>query len=646
MSFDEVIRSVFQPSKESIGKRLFKKMKKNAKFDQNILESLYPNEDDCRIKSNLAQTNKHGLGYKGMLNPNEVYSDLNKKSDQSSFSAVLKSGRKLKITGEAFGYGALEDDDAMDIYSNEDLSQYDFELGSQNTDVKNKKKFNYNQGIVQLEGFIKFKETVNLFLQIKQKYAPPQLPKDWKPKKISTLVEKKSRWDNQTSESKSDPMENKPSNKVQKPMNANLRAVILGENVIHKIGVVKDKPQTSQINTELEFNKELKSPNIVPLSIPKTPLSGYFASKFTRSSTTVIEEPLTAGLNKLENLTSSTIKETIDDNESKEEENKAFIRTVYQWHPDKILCKRFGIQNPYPQFPDIVGIVCMNQDDKSRNMINRLNAKNQKKTLFTNIFENINTNQFTKDSLVSIETDNNEVDNSKMEQLNRPKAELQSNINDKMIETKEIKENDQINEKPKPSIDLFKSIFSSDDEDEDEEEKKMDHEELNLTKSVSNDNQTKNEKKSTGIFSGIDFDLLEDSFDPRMDTDKNVNIKSEQNDNNIVNDNGDDDDDDDDCYGPALPATIPTIDPIIYLKNEINKSPKRSKHKKGKKLKRKKSTKTKYKSKHGKVSKRKRSSSNSSTSGSNSSIDNDNNVDDNSVEDKIFEMIKKMKNRK
>lgn len=626
MSFDEVIRSVFQPSKESIGKRLFKKMKRNAKLEQVVLESLYPNEDDCKIRSNMAQTNKHGLGYKGMLNPNEVYSDFNKRSEQSSsFSAVLKSGRKLKITGEAFGYGALEDDDAMDIYSNEDLSQYDFELGSQNTDIKNKKKFNYNQGMVQLEGFVKFKDNINLFLQIKQKYALPQLPKDWRPKKISTSTEKKSRWDNQSkSDCKSDLVENK--SKVQKTMNANLRAVILGENIIHKTGVAKEKPQTSLTNTELEFNKELKSSSIVPISIPKTPLSGYFASKFTRSSTTINEEPLTAGLNKLENLTSSSTKERIDDNEIANNENKAFIRTVYEWHPHKILCKRFGIQNPYPQFSDIVGIVCMNQEDKSRNMINRLNAKNQMKTLFTNIFENINTNQSIKDSSESFEDD---IQEKKVEQLESPKIEIQPK-NDEIMNTEE---NDQSPKKPRPSINLFKSIFASDDEDEEEEKT-----ESNLTETVK-DKTNDNRRNNIGIFSGIDFDLLE-NFNPRMNAEKNANDKNENGKHDDNNDNNEDDDDD--CYGPVLPATIQPIDPIFYL-NNLNRSPKRTKNRKEKKLKKKKSSKSKNKSKH-KVSSSKRKRSNSSTSST--SNYSDNNIDDNSVEDKIFEMIKKIKNRK
>ena len=39
----------------------------------------------------------------------------------------MKKGRKMKITGQAFGVGAYEEEDD-DIYQRDDMSRYDFSL--------------------------------------------------------------------------------------------------------------------------------------------------------------------------------------------------------------------------------------------------------------------------------------------------------------------------------------------------------------------------------------------------------------------------------------------------------------------------------------------------------------------------------------
>ena len=41
----------------------------------------------------------------------------------------MKKGRKMKITGQAFGVGAYEEEDE-DIYNRDDMSRYDFSLGN------------------------------------------------------------------------------------------------------------------------------------------------------------------------------------------------------------------------------------------------------------------------------------------------------------------------------------------------------------------------------------------------------------------------------------------------------------------------------------------------------------------------------------
>lgn len=80
--------------------------------------------------------------------------------------------KNLKIRGQAFGVGAFEDDDE-DIYSKEDLSQYDFSLPSSNQIqeeiVKKNRKF---EGV--LEGF-----KPQLKRSPKKYYPLPTIPKNF-----------------------------------------------------------------------------------------------------------------------------------------------------------------------------------------------------------------------------------------------------------------------------------------------------------------------------------------------------------------------------------------------------------------------------------------------------------------------------------
>ncbi|KAH7645373.1 G patch domain-containing protein 1 [Dermatophagoides farinae] len=650
LTFDEVIRSVFQSNKESIGKRLFRKMKRTAKLEQ---KDLYDDDEPVDMKTDdshsatmiSSKINRHGLGYKGMLNSKDLDSTSDNKRILDSGNAVLatmKSGKRLKITGEAFGYGALEEDDAMDIYSHDDLSRYDFEIGpvatTNKTKPKLKKPFATNQNATEIDGFKQFKENFNLFQNIKRKYAPPELPNGWKPRKIVEIsnLNRKSRWDNVKNDTT---IQSEP--KQQKILNANLRAVILGENVVHKSGVAK-----SEQSKELEFSKTIK-PAIITANVPisKTPLSGYFASKFTRSSSTTIDEDqLTAGLNTFENVSSTSSllsdkKSTVETNQTAE--NLVPIRTVYEWHPHKIVCKRFGVQNPFPQFPDVVGIVCMRESDKSLNMIARTNLNQEKKSLFVNIFSELNSTTTTTNDIqpssssLSNKTSQSNDDDDKTvdDDKKRPATDLRPEIVENTIN-----ETEQQMQKPRPPIDLFKSIFASDEEEEEEE---------NPTDSIENDNSISKQQSSGGIFAGIDFDQLNQNFDPRLDSTKS-NVSIDKNDKQNV-----DEDDDDECYGPALPPVLlsnPESTSMASSSIHMINNDKHSKHKKIKKSKKMKKSKKKKSSsstsKHYYHRKRKRHRSRSSSSSSDSNNDdnnyNESNIDQN-VEDKLIDFIKKIK---
>lgn len=84
-----------------------------------------------------------------------------------------KSKKKFNIQGQAFGVGAFEDEDD-DIYSRDDLNQYDFSLATEsNKEDKNTRLPVKIDGI--LEGFIP-----QVKKHIKKQYQLPIIPKNFK----------------------------------------------------------------------------------------------------------------------------------------------------------------------------------------------------------------------------------------------------------------------------------------------------------------------------------------------------------------------------------------------------------------------------------------------------------------------------------
>lgn len=73
------------------------------------------------VKDNL-----FGLGYSG-LNRNPVLKNAKHINLFSNFEVVGRDNKKFSISGQAFGVGALEEDDD-DIYARDDLTKYDFSL--------------------------------------------------------------------------------------------------------------------------------------------------------------------------------------------------------------------------------------------------------------------------------------------------------------------------------------------------------------------------------------------------------------------------------------------------------------------------------------------------------------------------------------
>merc|ERR1712131_40579 len=87
---------------------------------------------DCTsIKSDIKKDNK-GIGFSG------VGTGLGAMGSQSSALALSVGGRKLNITGQAFGVGALEDEDD-DIYAQDSMANYNFDLRT-DREIQQKKR--------------------------------------------------------------------------------------------------------------------------------------------------------------------------------------------------------------------------------------------------------------------------------------------------------------------------------------------------------------------------------------------------------------------------------------------------------------------------------------------------------------------------
>uniref|UniRef100_UPI00398ECF7C G patch domain-containing protein 1 n=1 Tax=Pristiophorus japonicus TaxID=55135 RepID=UPI00398ECF7C len=145
------------------------------------------------------KADRHGLGYSG-IDPHRAlygasgegsFSTFNADSDRSRnlLGDVQSSkGRKLGITGQAFGVGALEEDDA-DIYARDTLSRYDTVLAEEEpgdglygwTAPQQYKK---TKGL-DAPGYIgKLLEGFSLgsrATKSKKVYCPPELPRDYRP---------------------------------------------------------------------------------------------------------------------------------------------------------------------------------------------------------------------------------------------------------------------------------------------------------------------------------------------------------------------------------------------------------------------------------------------------------------------------------
>ncbi|RWS17040.1 hypothetical protein B4U79_13192 [Dinothrombium tinctorium] len=376
-SITDILKEIIRPKTESIGMKLFKLMRKGTSFKKaQVVEDtlakvksygcqLPPGfkrsddeeddeEDDYNVELKIPyepKDNTHGLGYKAL----KVLSSSTETS--GGVKAVLSDGKKLNIKGEAFGYGALEAEDDYDedaqVYGNDDMSNYDFSIGSKPSTSRNALK---HKNIV-FDSIEFVKATKQMSKIFTSNYKLPSIPRGWRPKPpFCTTRKRKSRWDEGIKESgneKSQP-DSKTTQENKRPvtMNANARAILLGEEVIRVIG----NKTKEVVNTEKVDERTEK--DILPLERSK-PASGFLAHKFVRSENVenVSDTKLTPGLVQSRDVPRDETSNIQQQAENTKIELGVSKRTTYQWHPHTLLSKRFNVPHPYPQFPDVVGTV-------------------------------------------------------------------------------------------------------------------------------------------------------------------------------------------------------------------------------------------------------------------------------------------------
>lgn len=506
-SIVEVLKDVIKPARESIGVRIFKVMKRGAKFkNAEVIEAppqgpkvygcqlpgrptLEPDPEDYAVIERFElpfkpKVDRKGLGYKG-IDPSTIPSGSRKVTDDTGISATV-GGRRLKISGEAFGYGALSDEEDLDedaqVYGTTDLSEYDFAIGGKNDRRSNSHLLKSVLNMEKLEGYVLETSKLNTFIDLTRKYPLPRIPRGWKPRPpwaSKSDVKRKSRWDEPAERDrkkskynegyqKSDSSSREQSEKSTQPSqhNANTRAIILGEGVVRVTATKKPveikRPPTPPERKQFDF---------APMPQPALkPLSGFFACKFTRSDKEATESnSLLPGL-----IRPSDFKQPDEDKSEQEakvdDTDKSDIGSVrrvdYQWHPHRLLSKRFNVPPPHPQFPDVVGVVTVGRSEV-RNRTSVADTKKQQPDLFSQMFQVPSSSAADNSSSANKEQDNRLVSKSQKTESS-PRATSSRKDAHNESDNDDDAENEASKADPeRPALDLFRAIFASDEEKSD-----------------------------------------------------------------------------------------------------------------------------------------------------------------------------------
>uniref|UniRef100_A0A8D2JRA9 G-patch domain containing 1 n=1 Tax=Sciurus vulgaris TaxID=55149 RepID=A0A8D2JRA9_SCIVU len=415
--------------------------------------------------------NVHGLAYKG-LDPHQALfgtsgEHLNLFSGGSEGTSNLlgdiglNKGRKLGISGQAFGVGALEEEDD-DIYATETLSKYDTVLKDEEpgdglygwtapkqykSQKESEKDLRYIGKI--LDGF----SLASKSLSSKKIYPPPELPKDYRPvhyfRPVVTATSENSHLLQVLSESAGKAAQD-PGTHSRHQLNACKRAELLGETPVQSSATSvleflsqKDRERIKELKQATDLKAaQLKARSLAQNASssrlqPSSPDLGHCSWRMalgagtatTRASNfkpfakdpekqkryeeflvhvkkgqkDALEHCLDPSMTEWErgrereefaraaqlyvsshSTLSSRFTHAKEEDDSdqvevpRDQENdvndkqsavkmKMFgklTRDTFEWHPDKLLCKRFNVPDPYPD-STLVGLPRVKRDKYS-----------------------------------------------------------------------------------------------------------------------------------------------------------------------------------------------------------------------------------------------------------------------------------------
>ncbi|XP_057242233.1 G patch domain-containing protein 1 isoform X3 [Malurus melanocephalus] len=414
--------------------------------------------------------NVHGLGYKG-LDPSQALFGVSGREHLNLFPGGSEEtsnllgdlrysrGRKLGITGQAFGVGALEEEDD-DIYATDTLSKYDTVLKDEEPgdglygwtapkQYKSKKRpereFKYKGKI--LDGFsLASKSSAPI-----EVYPPPSLPRNYRPVhyfRPVIIAGNKNCHLQKALEESTGKLESDPAQQSRHALNATQRREQLGETELKGLApsvleylCERDRERLKEIKQASEQQMKAKtvcqqsqSSRFQPVSpedaghkwqmllggqlanagssdfkpFAKNPEKQKRYEKFVRSlkqgeKVDTLEHFLDPNMTEWERgreqeeffraavfyrssnstLSSRFTRAKYEDDVDKvevprDQENdiddketavkmKMFgklTRDKFEWHPDKLLCKRFNVRDPYPD-SSVVGLPKVKRDKYS-----------------------------------------------------------------------------------------------------------------------------------------------------------------------------------------------------------------------------------------------------------------------------------------
>ncbi|XP_005862541.2 PREDICTED: G patch domain-containing protein 1 [Myotis brandtii] len=557
--------------------------------DDYLLENVTFAPKDVMPVDFTPKDNVHGLAYKG-LDPHQALfgasgEHLNLFSGRPEGASNLlgdigvNKGRKLGISGQAFGVGALEEEDD-DIYATETLSKYDTILKDEEpgdglygwtapkqyqSQKESEKDLRYIGKI--LDGF----SLASKSLSSKKIYPPPELPRDYRPvhyfRPVVAATSENSHLLQVLSESAGKSIHD-PGTQSRHQLNASKRGELLGETPIQGSATSvleflsqKDKERFK----EMKQATDLKAAQLRALSLAQnaassrtqppsqdvghgswhTALSGgtatrkasnfkpfakdpekqkryeKFLANMKRGQKDALEHCLDPSMTEWErgrereefaraaqlyasshSTLSSRFTHAKEDDDSdqvevpRDQENdvndkqsavkmKMFgklTRDTFEWHPDKLLCKRFNVPDPYPD-STLVGLPRVKRDkysvfnfltlpettslpttqassekipqhrgsDKSRKPSRWDTSKQEKKEDSISEFLSL-----TRSKVGPLEQESSPL-------VNKEEVHVKESLSNKLV-NKDVDSQTEGGES-RPSMDLFKAIFASSSEE-------------------------------------------------------------------------------------------------------------------------------------------------------------------------------------